>query len=114
VTAASNWGEPSHRKRVRPSAEGSYERLFHEVGLHDFLVPLRQPDVRDVLMPERLERAIGVIYRPDTERMSHYFKARLADQFDVVIHVDHTHALVPLEKWAHDEADAPDTYPTGI
>ena len=114
VTAASNWDEPSHRKRVRPSAEGSYERLFHEMGLHDFLVPLHEPDVREVLTPERLERAIGVIYRPDTERTSHYFKARLADQFDVVIHVDHTHALVPLEKWAHDEADAPDTYPTGL
>jgi erythromycin esterase-like protein len=114
VTAASNWDEPAHRKRVRPSLEGSYERLFNEVGLHDFLVPLREPEVRDVLAAERLERAIGVIYRPDTERTSHYFRARLADQFDAVIHVDHTHALVPLEKWAHDEADSPETYPTGI
>jgi erythromycin esterase-like protein len=114
VTAASEWDEPAQRKRVRPSMEGSYERLFHEAGLDDFMVPLRETAVRDVLTEERLERAIGVIYRPDTERMSHYFRARLADQFDVVMHIDQTHALVPLEKWAHDESDAPETFPTGF
>jgi hypothetical protein len=55
-----------------------------------------------------------VIYRPDTECISHYFKARLAEQFDAVLHIDATHALDPLETWAHDEADLPETYPTAL
>ena len=69
--------------------------------------------VRALLAP-RLERAIGVIYRPETERMSHYFRADLAKQFDVVIHIDETRALEPLETWARHDADLPKTYPTGI
>ena len=114
VTAASNWDEPSERKRVVPSLIGSYERLFHDVGLDRFLLFLRDGAARQVLQPPRLERAIGVIYRPDTERMSHYFRARLADQFDAVMHIDTTSALQPLERWALDEVDAPETYPTGL
>jgi erythromycin esterase-like protein len=114
VTAASNWDEPAQRKRVRPSMAGSYERLFHEAGVDQFLLLLREGAVRDVLQGDRLERAIGVIYRPESERLSHYFRARLADQFDAVFHIDQTTALEPLERWAQHEVDVPETYPTGI
>jgi erythromycin esterase-like protein len=62
----------------------------------------------------RLERAIGVIYRPESERVSHYFHARLPEQFDAVFHIAETSALEPLEHWAHDEVDLPETYPSGI
>ncbi len=114
VTAASNWDEPAQRKRVRPSLSGSYERLFHHAGLERFHLRLREGPARDALLEERLERAIGVIYRPESERLSHYFRARLPDQFDAVIHIDETSALEPLERWGHDEIDLPETYPTGI
>lgn len=115
VTAASNWDEPARRKRVRPSLAGNYERLFHEVDVPQFLLRFDDRDVRDALMAPRLERAIGVIYRPDTERASHYCRARLPEQFDAVMHIDETRALEPLETWAHDEApDLPETYPTGV
>ncbi len=114
VTAASNWDEPAQRKRVRPSLAGSYERLFHDVGLERFLLLLREPTSRQALRDQRLERAIGVIYRPETERQSHYFRARLADQFDAVMHIDETSALQPLERWAHDEIDLPETFPSGM
>ena len=67
------------------------------------------------LRRQRLQRAIGVIYRPETERLSHYFDARLSDQFDAMIHIDETTALVPLERTAPwDEQDVPETYPTGV
>jgi erythromycin esterase-like protein len=98
---------------VRPSLDGSYERLFHDTGLSRFLLLLDDPDLRDALTP-RLERAIGVIYRPETERMSHYFRARLADQFDAVMHIDETTALEPLETWAVHEPDLPETYPSAL
>jgi erythromycin esterase-like protein len=114
VTAASNWDEPAERKRVRPSLPGSYERLFHDVDVAQFLIFPGDEAIRPLLETPRLERAIGVIYRPDTERVSHYFKARLADQFDAVIHIDETRALEPLEVWSRDEADLPETYPSAL
>jgi len=114
VTAARNWDDPAERRRVRPSLAGSYERLFHDVGLDRFLLFLRQGRARDALWGERLERAIGVIYRPESERPSHYFRARLPVQFDAVLHIDQTTALEPLERWALDEVDLPETYPSGI
>jgi erythromycin esterase-like protein len=114
VTAASNWDEPAARKRVRPSLPGSYERLFHDAGVAQFLLLLGEKDTRDALRSARLERAIGVIYRPDTERISHYFRARLPDQFDAVLHIDETHALEPLERWSIDEVDLPETYPHAL
>jgi erythromycin esterase-like protein len=114
VTAARNWDEPAERRRVTPSMVGSYERLFHEAGLSRFLLLLRDTPLRDALWAERLERAIGVIYRPESERLSHYFRARLPEQFDAVLHIDETAALEPLERWARDEVDLPETYPTGI
>jgi erythromycin esterase-like protein len=114
VTAASDWDEPAQRKRVRPSIAASYERLFHDTGLDRCLLLLRDEALRQALQGERLERAIGVIYRPESERLSHYFRARLPEQFDAVLHIDQTTALEPLERWAHDEVDLPETYPTGI
>jgi erythromycin esterase-like protein len=114
VTATSEWDEPPRRKRVRPSMEGSYERLFHDAGIERFLLLLREGAIRQALGDARLERAIGVIYRPESERLSHYFHARLPEQFDAVLHLDQTTALEPLERTAHDEADLPETYPTGI
>jgi len=114
VTAASNWDEPAQRTRVRPSLPGSYERLFHGVGIPQFFVRLNDTGVRDALESPRLERAIGVIYRRDTERVSHYFQARLAAQFDLVLHIDETHALQPLETWPVDKSDLPETYPSAL
>jgi erythromycin esterase-like protein len=110
VTAARDWGDPAERRRVRPSLDGSWERVFHDTGLQRFLLLLRH----NGLSGERLERAIGVIYRPESERFSHYFGARLSKQFDAVIHIDETSALQPLETWARDEVDLPETYPSGV
>jgi erythromycin esterase-like protein len=111
VTAATDWDEPAQRRRVRRSLEGSYERLFHDVGLERFVLMLGHDDVRHAVSGPLLERAIGVIYRPETERASHYFRAQLSGQFDAVMHIDETRALEPLERWSYDEADLPDTYP---
>jgi erythromycin esterase-like protein len=115
VTAATDWGEPLELKRVRPALSDSYEHLFHEIATPRFFLPLRQEPVRHLLMKPRLERAIGVIYRPETERQSHYFHASLPSQFDAVLHFDHTSAVRPLEvtaQWALPEV--PETFPTGV
>ena len=116
VTAASNWDEPAERKRVRPGLDGSYEALFHEVGTPNFLLDLAASDeVRTLMLQPRLERAIGVIYRPETERMSHYFSARLADQFDAILHYDVTRAVEPLERTGHwEKGELPETYPSAL
>ncbi len=115
VTAASDWDEPAERKRVRPGLPGSYEALFHEVGIPRFWLPLHSGPAADALRRPRLERAIGVIYRPDTERISHYFTAELPAQFDAVIHLDETRALEPLERTAGWETgEVPETYPTAM
>jgi erythromycin esterase-like protein len=114
VTAARNWEDPAERRIVRPSLPGSIERLFHETGRERFLLLLRDSAAREVLSAERLERAIGVIYRPESERMRHYFRARLAEQFDAVLHIDRTSALAPLERWSVDETELPETYPSGM
>ena len=113
VTAASDWGARAERKRVRPALQGSYEKLFHETGLPRFWINLRDADEKiDVLREPRLERAIGVIYRPETERLSHYFQAHLSKQFDAVIHIDETCAVEPLERTSiWDEGELPETYP---
>jgi len=114
VTAARDWDEPAERRQVRPSLPGSYERLFHDTGLSRFVLAIRDSAVREALEVTRLERAIGVVYKPETERASHYFRANLARQFDAVIHVDRTTALTPLEPWSVSEADLPETWPTGV
>jgi erythromycin esterase-like protein len=116
VTAASEWDEPPQRKRVREGLVGSWEDLLHQTGVERFLLPLRgKAESGHWREPRRLQRAIGVIYRPETERQSHYFFTRLADQFDALIHIDQTSALEPLDKgtaWVTGEA--PETYPSGI
>ncbi len=116
VTAATDWDGPAERKRVRPGLDGSYEALFHAVGQPAFLVSLRDPGAATATLREaRLERAIGVIYRPETERLSHYFYARLADQFDALLHFDETRAVEPLERTAPWEAgEVPETYPSAL
>ncbi|HZQ43485.1 MAG TPA: erythromycin esterase family protein [Acidobacteriaceae bacterium] len=115
VTAASNWDEPAQRKVVRRALPNSVESLFHETGLGDFVLPLRGEPIRNALSRPLLERAIGVIYRPETERISHYFEARLAEQFDAVIHIDRTLALIPLETtvpWQ--QGEVPETFPSAV
>jgi erythromycin esterase-like protein len=115
VTAATDWGGPTERKRVRPALADSHEALLHQGGTKRFWVDTAQSAVHDVLTVPRLERAIGVIYRPETERGSHYFGASLAEQFDAVIHLDHTRALEPLERTSvWDEGEPPETFPSGI
>lgn len=117
VTAAHDWDAPAERKRVRPGLAGSWEALLHDAGIPAFFLPLRGASdaLRTVMREPRLERAIGVIYRPRTERQSHYFRARLADQFDAVIHIDETTALTPLEPTARwHTGEPPETYPSGV
>jgi erythromycin esterase-like protein len=116
VTAATDWDGPAHRRHVRPALAGSYERLFHEVGIPRFLLPLRtDPELASALSGPRLERAIGVIYVPETERRSHYFHARLPEQFDYVLHFDETRALEPLERTSMwDVGEMAETFPSGL
>src|SRR5213080_4966738 len=116
VTAASEWDGPAERKRVRPALEDSYEASFHYADMPKFLLPLRDPDSASIALREpKLERAIGVIYLPQTERQSHYFEARLSIQFDAVIHLDETSALQPLERHAlWETGEPPGTFPTGV
>ena len=99
VAAAANWDESVDFMHVRPAYPGSFESLFHESGVKAFLLPFRKPrksDVREELAASRLERAIGVVYRPDTELASHYFHAQLSRQFDEFIWVDQSHSLHPV------------------
>jgi erythromycin esterase-like protein/predicted phosphoribosyltransferase len=116
VTAATEWDGAAHRRHVRPALAGSYERLFHDVEIPRVLLPIRtDPELAAALTAPRLERAIGVLYLPETERRSHYFHARLAEQFDFVIHVDETRAVEPLERtsaWAAGEMA--ETFPSGL
>lgn len=114
VTAASEWGGPVERKVVRPALAGSYESLFHATDVPRFSLALGSVTPPGLQVP-RLERAIGVIYRPETERTSHWFDAIMPAQFDTVIHLDHTTALQPLERTGEwDAGEVPETYPTGL
>lgn len=115
VAAASNWDEPVQIMSVRPSHEDSYERLCHDSRIRAFLLHLREPDepdVRRALLTPHLERAIGVIYRPETELLSHYFHAALPAQFDEYIWLDQTTAVKPLK--THELAGMPETWPFGL
>jgi erythromycin esterase-like protein/predicted phosphoribosyltransferase len=116
VTAATEWDGPAHRRHVRPALAGSYERLFHDTKIPRFLLPLRGDlAVASALAAPRLERAIGVLYLPESERGSHYFHARLAEQFDFVLHFDETRAVEPLEKDAlWETGEVAETYPSGL
>jgi erythromycin esterase-like protein len=116
VTAASDWDEPAQRKRVRAGLPDSWEDMLHRTGTAQFLLPLRDDAaLRQMVARPRLQRAIGVIYRPDTERQSHYFRTRLDQQFDAVVHLDETSALEPLDvsqSWI--DREVPETYPSGM
>jgi protein-L-isoaspartate(D-aspartate) O-methyltransferase len=115
VAAATDWDGPMEIKTVRPSLPESYEKLCHESGVKRFLLDLRRPHwsaESDGLAKPRLERAIGVIYRPETELASHYFQACLPRQFDEYVWFDKTRALEPLH--SHELAGLPDTYPFGL
>ena len=114
VTAASEWDATAERKHIPPALENSYESLFHRAGPGDFVINLHDERLQP-LRECRLERAIGVVYRPEPERVSQYFYADLPAQFDVMLHFDRTRAVEPLErtaKWT--DREAPDTYPTGV
>jgi protein-L-isoaspartate(D-aspartate) O-methyltransferase len=116
VAAATDWDGPMEVKAVRPALPGSYESLFHASGIACFLLPLREPSLskalRGGLAAPRLERAIGVLYRPETERQSHYFDAVLPSQFDEYIWFDETHAVTPLPMKVGE--GLADTYPFGV
>jgi erythromycin esterase-like protein len=116
VTASSDWGGPAERKRVRPALPDSYEALLHATNMPALLLcPLAAGDSGRALREPRLERAIGVIYRPQTERQSHCFSASAARQFDALVHLDVTRAVDPLERtptW--DLGEPPETYPSAL
>ena len=115
VTAASEWDAPAERKRVRAALPGSHEALFHAVGIPRFWLDLRAGEAHGLLSEAMLERAIGVIYLPASERVSHYFHARLVQQFDAVLHFDSTRAVEPLERSAQWQGgEVPETFPSGI
>ncbi|MGA7917884.1 MAG: erythromycin esterase family protein [Candidatus Acidiferrales bacterium] len=116
VTAASEWDGPAERKDVRPALTGSYESVFHQSGIPKFLLLLGSgQEATSFLRQPRLERAIGVIYLPQSERMSHYFHAQLPDQFDAILHFDETRAVEPLERagvW--ERREVAETYPSTL
>jgi len=113
VAAASDWDAPVELKSIRPPLAGSCEELLRETGISEFFLLLGNGGrIDEALARPRLQRAIGVIYRPDTERISHYFHASLSRQFDALLHFDETSAVAPLDRnsgWH--EPDAPETYP---
>jgi erythromycin esterase-like protein len=116
VTAAADWDSPAQRRTLRPARDDSHEGLFHTLELPAFVLPLAGTnEVRAALGGPRLERAVGVVYAPQTERISHYFHADLARQFDAVVHIDRTQALQPLDpsdRWQPDTEE--ETYPSGL
>jgi erythromycin esterase-like protein len=116
VAAASDWDEPMQIMQVRPSRADSYERQFHAAGVSPCLVDLRagiNDALRDALREEKLERFIGVIYRPDTELYSHYAEAELPAQFDAFVWFDRTRAVSAMPS-SDDEHEAPDLFPFGV
>jgi erythromycin esterase-like protein len=122
VTAAHDWDEPGLRRHVRPSLAESYERVLHEISVQRaaprILLCMREESAATRELEEpRLQRAIGVVYRPDRERMSHYYEVQLSRQFDALIHIDETSAvrgLEPGEKWERGVEEPPETFPSGI
>lgn len=112
VTAARDWDAPAERRTIRPALPLSWEALFHDVGIPSFMLACDDENVRTLLHAQRLARAIGVVYRPESERRSHYFETRIGDQFDFVLHIDHTRAVEPLERSSSwQSGEMPETYP---
>ncbi|MFP4143571.1 MAG: erythromycin esterase family protein [Phycisphaeraceae bacterium] len=115
VAAATDWDAPVQHKRMRDAMPGSVEALLHEVKEGDFLLRMDEPELAKQLAQPRMERMIGVIYRPEAERASHYFHCRLSEQFDIVLHYDETRAVEPLDAEAGWEiVELPETYPSGL
>lgn len=116
VTAASAWDGRAETKRLRPALPGSYEHLFHLLGQTGFFLPLHEEGaLQNALSLPRLQRAVGVVYLPESERVSHYTLARLPRQFDAIVHIDETHALPLLESAPSTPVrDLMDTYPSGV
>ncbi|MBX3202660.1 MAG: erythromycin esterase family protein [Labilithrix sp.] len=120
VTAAPDWGAPPARVAMRPAMAGSHELFLHffveSIGVENVVIlPDSERRLPAALRTERFERAIGVVYRPQSERISHWFRARLGDQFDAVVHMDRTRALEPLRRdGARAPTDLPDTYPSAF
>jgi erythromycin esterase-like protein len=115
VAAASDWDSPMELKTVRPAREDSFEHLFHRTGLSRSLTDWRathRGELREILLEPRLERAIGVVYRPETELLSHYFRAVLSEQFDAYVWFDTTKAITPLLN--EPSEGTPETYPFGL
>lgn len=122
VTAAQNWDGVGVQRRVRHSLEGSYEQLFHQAavkrGASRVLLRMREETAATrALLEQRLQRAIGVVYRPETERISHYYDVTLPLQFDAIVHIDETsalRALEPGEHWLRGIEEPPETFPSGL
>ncbi len=115
VTAAPTWDAPAERRRVRPALPESYEALFHELDEPRLLLDLTGGAAAESLRGPLLERAIGVVYRPETERVSHYFEADLAAQLDFVVHIDETRAVEPIERTSGWQlGEPPETYPSAL
>lgn len=114
VAAASHWGGDVMTKLLRPARPDSFEHLLHSTGVPSYFLPLRRQneELKSALRNDRLERAVGVLYLPQTERSSHYFRARMSEQFDEVIWLDETRAVEPLTHVP--EMEETDTYPFGI
>ena len=115
VAAASDWDGPMEIKTVRPARPDSYEALLHNVGQERFLLHMHGAEkaaLRQALVTARLERYIGVIYRPETERWSHYSYATLPGQYDAFVWFDKTEAVTPLPGPATQAED--ETYPFGL
>lgn len=115
VAAADNWGGSVKMKELNSSLERSFEKEFHETGIDNFVLPLRKDHSKAVyktLEKPRRQRAVGVIYRPETELASHYFEASLSRQFDEYIWFDSTAAVDPIEH--KEEEKVPETYPFGV
>jgi erythromycin esterase-like protein len=114
VTGVGWWDSPPQRF-AKPALK-SFEAVFHQTHCPRFLLNLRpQNEAVFNLRAARLERSIGVVYEPEVERDQHYFETRLSNQFDVVIHIDETRAVEPVECTAEwDKGEVPETFPTGI
>lgn len=116
VTGASNWDGPAERNEVRASRSDSFEGVFHKTGFPAFVLPLEHgSQVSYSLSEPMLEQAIGVVYLPESDLSSHYFKTRLSDQFDAILHCDRTRAVEPLEPVAELKVGEPaETFPSGM
>ena len=116
VMAAKEWGGPAKIREVTPALKESWESLFHQIGLEQFSLVWNNPGTRQAFedISPKLERAIGVIYRPETERYSHYFYSHLSSQFDGLVYLDTTTALYPLDIFSSSDEEPPETFPSGI